>query len=182
MGYTNTKYRIPGGGVFIPWDILNNTTSTAYRDLKPSAAKALPFFLGKVKFGRKSCIEYGSPQYYEIEFKFPFYEARKNGFANSTFETIIEELINKGFIDPVHRGGMKSQGLGFSKFRLSPRWKEYGKPAFVKIDWGHYKIRKPRVRTMEEARVFCQPEDIEKRFSVPKRETNNSKNGNISRG
>jgi hypothetical protein len=43
MGKVKTKNHLPP---FVPltWDLLNHA---AYRDLKPSAAKALPYFLGK---------------------------------------------------------------------------------------------------------------------------------------
>jgi len=152
------KFRILGGVVLMPWEMLN---SKAYKALKPSSAKALPFFMGKVKFGRKSGFEYESPVYYETIFRYPFHEGKEQGFSPATFQSVIEDLIDKGFVDPVCRGGKKSAGLGFSKFRLSPRWKMFNTEDFKFVSWEEFKRkRRPSIRSMEEAAVFLQPSDI----------------------
>ncbi len=72
---------------FVPliWTILN---SSAYKDLSPSAAKALPYFLGKGRTKRGL-----------VEFEFPYSEAYKRyGFPYQTFARIIKDLIKKGKI------------------------------------------------------------------------------------
>src|SRR3989304_8532622 len=97
---------------FVPltWEMLN---SEAYKILPHSAAKSLPYFLGKVK------TAYNDPQRYLIEFHFSYTEAGKYGFAVSTHHRIISELIEKGFVDPVDKGGLRSGGLSYSLFKLS---------------------------------------------------------------
>jgi hypothetical protein len=113
--------------VALPWDMLN---SKAYRDLPHAAAKALPFFLGKVK-----CGGYNDPTRYETVFTFPYSEAERLGFARATFARVIRDLVGTGFIDPVDKGGMKSEGLTKSHFRLSHRWTDYGEERFQALDW-----------------------------------------------
>ncbi len=126
--------------VALPWEMLNHQ---AYRKLKHSAAHALPYFLGKVK------LTYNDPQRYQTEFTFSYSEGKKLRFGNATFYNIIQELVRKGFIDPVDRGGMKSDCRGFSNFRLSRRWEEYGKEGFQAIEWKCF-LPKPRLKATPE--------------------------------
>ncbi len=117
MGYRGKKGNsISGGFVQLPWDMLN---SNAYIDLPPSSAKALPYFLGKVK------IPYSNPDKHLMQFNFTYSEAKQFGFASTTFYRSISELIAKGFIDPVSKGGKRSSGYSSSRFKLSDRWKKY---------------------------------------------------------
>ena len=113
---------------FVPltWDLLN---SKAYIDLPASPAKALPYFLGKVK------ASYNNPQRYLMEFSFSYSEGKRLGFASATFSHIIKELIKKGFIDPVDKGGLRSDGKSYNIFRLSKRWQQYGNADFKVIEW-----------------------------------------------
>lgn len=132
-GYTGRNYRkknkLPPF-VALTWDLLN---SRAYKDLPPSAAKALPYFLGKVK------ISYRDPQRYLSEFPFSYTEAKKLGFAYGTHHRVISQLIEKGFIDPVDKGGLRSFGMSCSLFRLSQRWEEYGTQNFKPIEaWPNF--------------------------------------------
>jgi len=124
--------------VALPWELLN---SKAYKILRPSAAKALPFFLGKPK------CTYNSPESYVVEFSFSYTEASRLGFANGTHFRNITDLIENGFIDPVCKGGKKSFGFSSSLFKLSRRWKEYDSPDFKKVIWRdifpEYKKQKP---------------------------------------
>jgi len=112
--------------VAITWDVLN---SRAYRDLSPSAAKALPLFLGKVK------VPHNSPERCHTSFHFPYGEAKRFGFAKRTFLRVIVDLVSKGFLDPVGKGGLRSLGKGYNTFRLSQRWMRYGGPNFEVVDW-----------------------------------------------
>jgi hypothetical protein len=113
---------------FVPltWEMLNHK---AYKSLTGLAAKALPYFFGKIK------TLYKDPQRYLEHFQFSYTEAQTYGFSRSTFSRIICELIGKGFIDPVERGGLRGFGRSFNKFRLSERWKRYGKGDFEKKNW-----------------------------------------------
>jgi len=114
---------------FVPltWQVLN---SAAYKALPHSAGKALPYFLGKVK------LPYRDPRKNSTAFAFSYTEAKKYGFANATFHRVICELMSKGFIDPVDRGGLRGGGLSNSLFKLSDRWMKYGTQDFEEIeDW-----------------------------------------------
>jgi hypothetical protein len=113
--------------VALTWQMLNHK---AYQDLPASAAKALPYFLGKVQG-----IPFKDPARYHKEFYFPFSEAGRLGFPRATFSTILSALISYGWIDPVHKGGLKGTGLGRNTFRLSNRWEAYPKPSFLSLDW-----------------------------------------------
>ncbi|OEU77641.1 MAG: hypothetical protein BA869_05550 [Desulfuromonadales bacterium C00003107] len=101
---------------FIPfyYAMLN---STAYRELCPSAAKALPFFLAKVKWG-------GDLKLFDTPFKFSCREAKRHGFSYSTFcDHIVPELQKKGFI----LVGPKVKGKP-NRYALSFKWFFYGSP------------------------------------------------------
>lgn len=126
--------------VAVTWEILN---SRAYKDLPPSAAKALPYFLGN-KETRK--VSFGDPSRYEIPFTFRYAEAEHLGFARRTFHQVLTDLMGFGFIDPVSKGGMRGCGFTKSKFKLSLRWKHYGTPEFVEIrKWEHFPQQNPQV-------------------------------------
>lgn len=168
MSYAK-KFRIPGGSVQVPWDMLNKP---AYQDLSPSAAKALPYFLGKVKFGRKSGMEYASASYYSFQFNFSYAEARKYGFATATFNKVIRDLVEKGFLDCVYRGGMRGLGLSFTWFTLSPRWLNYGKPDFQIVRFNAF-VPKPRKPAKESC--FLPPAQS---FPTSNYEINSFKKGN----
>ena len=120
--------------VALLWELLN---SKAYKALPPSAAKALPYFLGKDKTHPKD------PAYYEVEFKFTYAELKRLGFAYSTGSTLIQDLVKFGFIDPVLKGGLRGAGRTASIFKRSERWRKYDTPWFVKIDFVSF-IPKPR--------------------------------------
>lgn len=125
MGRRKNANKLPP---FIPmvWEMLN---SRAYKDLPPSAAKALPFFLGKIKVG------FRDTQRYQIEFCFSYGEAERFGFAPATFSKIIKALISFGFIDPVDKGGLRGLGRSFNFFKLSERWEKYGNSDFEELSW-----------------------------------------------
>lgn len=113
--------------VGIPWDMLN---SAAYRKLPPSAAKALPHFLGKPR------INYGNSALFETPFPFSYSEANRYGFSSSTFFKVIRDLVAVGFIDPHTRGGLRGDGFSTSTFRFSRRWERYGQPEFEDVRYG----------------------------------------------
>ena len=137
---------------FVPltWEMLN---SAAYKALPFSASKALPYFLGKVK------LSYNNPQRLNSNFEFSYSEAQNHGFASGTHNRVIVELIDKGFIDPICKGGKRSFGYSSSLFSLSDRWKTYGTDNFKIISWRD-----------------IMPE-FRKRKPTPKIDTDNIKNG-----
>ncbi len=122
--------------VALTWELLN---SKAYINLPASAAKALPLFLGKVK------LPFNNPARYEIEFSFSYSEGERLGFSKSTFSSVIKNLVDYGFIDPADKGGLRSDGKSFNKYRLSSRWIKYGTSDFVIVKWISFQ---PRVKTI----------------------------------
>lgn len=112
--------------VALPWEMLNHK---AYKDLPPSAAKALPYFLGKPK------IIITDPACYEVDFRLPYGEAKRYGFASATFSGCIKAVMRNGFIDAIDKGGLRSAGKGYNVFRLSTRWQHYGSPQFIQKTW-----------------------------------------------
>jgi len=109
--------------VAMTWEILN---SDAYIKLRPSAGKALPYFRGK---GMKIAFAKNDNEN-NAEFVFSYDEAERLGFSSATYSRIIKELIEKGFVEPSGYGGLKGFCKSFNKFRLSNRWRQYGKPDF----------------------------------------------------
>jgi hypothetical protein len=129
MSYAKRKkngVRLPP---FVPmiWDMLNHN---AYRALPVSAAKALPYFLGKVK--TKGLRD---PSRYSTAFSFSYREAHILGYARGTHHRNICVLMEHSFIDPHCKGGMKSMGYSVSQFKLSMRWLQFGTPEFKIIRW-----------------------------------------------
>jgi hypothetical protein len=103
------------------FEILNGL---AYRDLSYSAAKALPYFLAKVKLSSRN------PDRYKNPFEFSYAEAVRYGFSKATFRGVIQELSDKGFIDWIKRGGLRCSSMCANGFCLSERWRQYGKAGF----------------------------------------------------
>lgn len=111
-------------------DMLN---SEGYIALKPSSAKALPYFMAKNK------VPPGDAARLTFEFSLSYAEGNKYGFSSSTFSKIIQDVIEKGFIDPVDKGGLRGHGKSCSVFRLSDRWKSFGTPVFQGVNWKSFK-------------------------------------------
>ena len=109
--------------------LLEMLNSPSYIDLPHSAAKALPYFIVKVK------TRLDDPQRYSMEFSFSYKEAERYGFAPSTFSKAIQALVAHGMIDPIDKGGLRSDCKSSNKFSLSLRWKLYGKPEFESLNW-----------------------------------------------
>lgn len=134
------KGRLPP---FVPltWDMLN---SEAYKELPASAAKALPYFLGKVKLKN-----YYDAARYTIPFNFSYPEAMKLGFSKGTHFRTICKLIELGLIDPCKRGGLRGMGYSCSEFRLSLRWIKYGTPEFIESAWQQFQPKAKAIPKME---------------------------------
>lgn len=116
----------------LPWEMLN---SPAYINLPHSAAHALPYFIGKVK-GKLD-----DPERFKAEFSFSYKEGKRYGFASATFSKAIQALVAHGLIDPIDKGGLRSDYKSLNKFSLSFRWKNYGKPEFEALNWKCFQPR-----------------------------------------
>lgn len=134
MGGKSEKNKLPPF-VALLWGLLN---SKAYIELPPSAGKILVYFLGKPRLTPRD------PRYHSTTFVFPYSEAKRYGFAKKTYSDIIKDLVRLGFIDPVVKGGLRSGGKSMSVFKLSERWKKYGRADFKEVAWegfGEHQIR-----------------------------------------
>jgi hypothetical protein len=105
----------------------------AYINLRYSAKSLLPYLTAKVK------TTFDDPARFQIDFPFPYSEARRYGFSNDTTEKALRQLIKHGFIDPVSKGGLRGFGKAASTYRLSERWGHYGKASHVTIDWDEWR-------------------------------------------
>jgi hypothetical protein len=66
------------------------------------------------------------------EIVFTYTEAQsKYGITGPRFTRAIEQLVSHGFLDVAYRGG-GLEGDG-SKYGISDRWQEYGKPGFKEV-------------------------------------------------
>lgn len=126
---------------------LEMLNSPAYIDLPHSAAKALPYFIVKVK------TKFDDPQRYSMEFPFSYKEAERYGFAPATFSKAIQALVAHGIIDPIDKGGLRSDGKSLNKFCLSLRWKNYGKSEFESLNWKCF-LPKPRLKTTSKKETY----------------------------
>lgn len=118
--------------VAMPWEVLNSKVCWT---LTHSSRACLPYWMGKPK------ARFDSPEYYEKEFIFPYPEAQRYGFAKATFAKIIRELVEKGFVDPKDKGGLRGDGKGYNRFVLSRRWKKFNGPDFEGVSWAQFKPR-----------------------------------------
>lgn len=120
--------------VAVTWEVLN---SKAFVDLSHHARVALLYFLGKPKRHPKDS------EYYSTPFTFPYSEAKRLGFPNSTFAKAIRALVAHGFIDPVEKGGCFGDLKKANRFTLSERWRSFGVANFEVIDWRGF-VQRPR--------------------------------------
>jgi hypothetical protein len=117
------KVRLPP---FTP--LLNEElVSVAYLALTGSAAKCLMHF----KHIHGVC-KFKADEDANILFDYTYAEAKKYGFGKSTFSRIIDELVAKGFLNVITQGGLRGRGMSNTKFQMSERWRDYGKPSFMK--------------------------------------------------
>lgn len=105
----------------LPWEVIN---SPAFASLPGNPGKALPIFFGKARI-----VTFKQGATYST-FDFTYSEALKLGWSKDTFNQILNELHEKGFIDVAEYGGLRGCCRSNSKYKLSERWREYGKPNF----------------------------------------------------
>lgn len=137
--------------VALTWELLN---SKAYQQIPNSAAKILPYFLGKAK------IDFRDPARYETQFTFTYSEAKKQGLAKSTFSKALRDLMKFGFIDPVTKGGLRGTGLTSSMFKLSKRWEHYGTAAFKEIKWECFYKERGQVQEVKRVTPEHEPKPL----------------------
>lgn len=102
--------------------------SKAYREISGTAVKVLILFKQVSGILKKKAGDG-----FNGIFDFTYTEAQKKGFAKKTFSRAISDLIGKGFIDIVAHGGLRGGGHSNAKYRLSERWRDYGKHVFMSL-------------------------------------------------
>ena len=124
----------------LTWEMLNHK---AYKELPSSAAKALPYFLGKVK------LDFNDPYRFTTEFSFSYKEAKSLGFALATFSKVITDLIKYGFLDPKDKGGLRGDCKSNNLFCLSERWKLFDQTDFQFVDWKCFLPRQKQLQKVK---------------------------------
>jgi len=105
--------------------------SEPFRELSASALRTLLRCLQKRKWDRKR------KQYTDAGFIFPYAEAKWLGIKTTVFWTNMKTLLELGFIDIVHQGGSyQKYGVekDYSIYKMSDRWRLYGRPEFKKVE------------------------------------------------
>lgn len=105
--------------------------SAAFHDLSYAPAlKVLFWCYEKKDFALVQVRGKKKPQWKETgkPFSFTYDEARARGLTDAQFSRALRELHSRGFLD-VERYGSGLQG-DFSRYTLSDRWKDFGKPEF----------------------------------------------------
>ena len=120
------KYKLKRD-VLLPWELLD---SAAFKSLSSKGIQVLLRFYQKrrwtwVKEGRKKKIKYDNGG-----LVFTYAEAEALGISKSQFHNILKTLYEFGFIDIEHQGGGLARD--YSRYSLSPRWRNYGTPLFIK--------------------------------------------------
>lgn len=107
--------------------------SVAFRELDGKAAKVLMWFLAKRQFVRmKGNKRQEWVQINNGEIIFTYNEAlEQHKMSGQVFSRLIEDLLNKGFID-IEIPGI-GVGKASTKYAISKRWEKYGTADFVAV-------------------------------------------------
>jgi hypothetical protein len=115
------KCGVPIEGKFVPLTF-DELDSIAYVKLNGNAAK----LYGLLKRAARTVASKIGSRERDVIFDYTYSEAKRCGFAESTFIRAIKELWEKGFIDRVDRGGLRGNGRSNSHYKLASFWKTYG--------------------------------------------------------
>ena len=109
--------------------------SEAFRSLSGKAMWILLRFIQKQTWGHMKHGVRNIRVYENRGLSFTYTEANYFGISDATFYRSIKTLVEKGFLDPEHRGGSLGQGRDYSRFKLSDRWSNWGTHAFQYKDF-----------------------------------------------
>jgi DNA-binding transcriptional ArsR family regulator len=122
------KYKQAKSPPFVMLEIKDLLKSTAYKSLSGSALKLYIFFRGKAVGPLRDNSKYFP---LEKEIKAPYsIIIEDTGVSRGAVSLALKELENKGFIDLVKQGGLKSFGYTSNIYKLSTRFINYGKYTF----------------------------------------------------
>ena len=124
----------------IEWEILE---SEAFKSLSAKGIQVLLRFLQK-RTWIPSKHKGKEPDYSNSKLAFTYAEAETSGISTSQFHTILKKLVEVGFIDVEHQGGIHKND--YSRYALSQRWKTYGTNAFERREkkrvlWKDHDVR-----------------------------------------
>lgn len=111
--------------------------SSAFNELSKSGIITLLRCLQKRKWEKTKVHGKKQTVYTNEGFIFPYAEAAFLKIGTTRHWTNIKKLIEVGFLDLVHQGGWyqkHDREKDYSVYRLSERWRLYGKPEFIIIE------------------------------------------------
>ncbi len=114
--------------VYLSWKILD---SDAFKMLSAKGIQVLLRFLQKRTWAEIKVKRQKKRVYNDKGLSFTYGEAQELGIGTSQFHVILKRLIELGFIDMEHQGGGLARD--YSRYALSERWCNYGKPDFKKV-------------------------------------------------
>ncbi len=141
MGKNHKGPKMPSG----TWILRELYTSYAFITLKGAAPQVLILFLGKrdmrrAKFGKRTewvCVN-------RDHIHLTYIEAQRFRITKARFSRALDELLGKGFIEVVHKGGAWQKDV--SVYALSDGWKS----------WKRGSVLNARVKERVK-RGFCKP-------------------------
>lgn len=102
--------------------------SEAFLGLSGKAMWVLLRFLQKRTWRSPKGKRGGKPIYENNGLSLPYSEANAYGISTAQFHRILKTLVERGFLDPEHRGG--AYGRDYSTYGLSGRWRWFGTERF----------------------------------------------------
>ena len=126
MGRKNDKFRLRRD-TLISWEVLE---SEAFMSLSATGIRVLLRFLQKRTWSKARRIK--KIVYDNGGLAFTYAEAETLDISTSQFHAVLKKLIEVGFIDVEHQGGIHKND--YSRYALSERWRNYGTDAFKSIE------------------------------------------------
>jgi len=157
MGNKNDKFRLHRD-TLISWEVLE---SEAFMSLSATGIRALIRFLqkrtwSKARRTKKLVFDNGG-------LSFTYAEAEIMRISTSQFHTVLKKLIEVGFIDVEHQGGIHKND--YSRYALSERWRSYGTNTFQSV------VKKRVLWKGHDVRSWMEKKDATENRSEPLRET-----------
>jgi len=130
MARKSDKYRLRVDA-HVDWEIME---SEAFKSLSATAIRVLLRFLQKRKWtpSGKRGNRSRKPIYDNNGLSFTYAEAEALGIPTSTFHVTIKTLVEVGFLDVAHQGGIYKND--YSRYNISERWRDFGTPAFKVVE------------------------------------------------
>jgi len=129
MGRKPDKYRLRVDA-HVDWEMME---SEAFKSLSATAIRVLLRFLQKRKWtpSGKRGNRSRKPIYDNNGLTFTYAEAEALGIPTSTFHVSVKALVEVGFLDVAHQGGIYKND--YSRYNISERWRGYGTPSFQAV-------------------------------------------------